>query len=90
MISREAQQSFPQHRFWIALTRPAQGKEHFFLIKQKGFSSKDFPLLIFPCKLAANWRQLLYTFVGSFAQAVPTSPCIQPSLECQNIWGAHR
>lgn len=58
------------HRLWIPLTRLAQGKEHFFLIKQKGFSSKDFPLLIFPCKLTANWRQLLYTFVGPVLEAL--------------------
>lgn len=30
-------------------------------MKQKGFSSKDLPLLIFPRELVANWHQLLST-----------------------------
>lgn len=32
-------------------------------MKQKGFSSKDLPLLIFPRELFANWHQLLSTLV---------------------------
>lgn len=55
---------------WVHRAGLAQGKEHFFLIKQKGISSKDLPLLIFPCELVANWHRLLNTFVEPVLDAL--------------------
>lgn len=60
------------HGLRVPPTGRAQGKEHFFLIKQKGFSSKHLPLLIFPGKLVANWRQLPKTFVEPVLDAPHT------------------